>query len=101
MTDNNEYKGRKIGWVPIFGVFDIGDDPVLFQGNRVPPPIEQQASSSKEVKDVPSVGLVFSNRMISDGKISAKVEFKDVNPETICEIAIAYDTNANHLVTAG
>jgi len=104
MANEKEDIGIRIGWVPLFGEFEIGEDTLLFRGKRIPPPpppVEQPAGASTEAKDVPSFGLILSSLMIADGKISAEIEFKQVTPDTICEIAVAYDLNASHIVTAG
>ena len=87
------------GWIPIFGEFETTDDGVLYRGKRVPAP--EQPGGAPPQGDRPGVGLVLSSQTIADGKISAEIEFKQVTPDSICEIAIAYDSNASHMVTAG
>jgi hypothetical protein len=87
------------GWIAISGEFDAENDVILYRGKRVPAP-EQQGGAPPQ-GDRAGIGLILSSQAITDGQISAEVEFAKVTPDSICEIAIAYDSNATHIVTAG
>src|SRR5437868_6177274 len=92
----------KTEWVPLFGEFDSTDanGEVVFRGRRVPAP-EQVGGTGVAPSDQASIGLALCNETIADCTIAAEMEFSDVTPETICELAVSYDANADHLVTAG
>ena len=87
------------GWISIFGEFDTSSGGVGYRGKRAPAPEPQDGVPTQG--DRPGVGLVLSSQTIADGKISAEIVFKQVTPDSICELAIAYDSNASHMVTAG
>jgi hypothetical protein len=44
---------------------------------------------------------LMSSLKLTDGDITATVEFADIGPDTFCELAVAYDTNADHIACAG
>src|SRR5262249_1966259 len=88
------------GWVALFGEFEASPEQVRFIGKRVPVG-RQPGAPEPEEKDRPGVGLVLSSMSLADGVLSAEVEFENITPDSICELAIAYDSNATHIVTAG
>jgi hypothetical protein len=83
----------------MLGEFDTSTADIRFRGKRVP--VLGNATSKSEQKDQASVGLLLSSRALADGRVSAQVEFAKVTEETICEVVVAYDPNASHLVSAG
>lgn len=89
-----------VGWIPLLGEFDVVEGEVRFHGKRAPT-VEQPGGPETDQKDQPAIGLALSNLALADGKVSAEVEFAQVTAESICELAIAYDANGRHLVTAG
>jgi hypothetical protein len=100
MASGKEDNSKDYGWVPYFGEFEVEKETILFRGKRIV--IDEQAGSiPSEEKDKPAVGLILSSHTLADGRISADVKYLDVTPDTICEIAVAYDSNADHTVTAG
>ena len=88
-----------IGWIPLFGEFETKDSEILFRGKRVPG--AEQPAGAPPSGDRAGLGLILTNQTIADGRISAEVEFKQVTTETLCEIAVSYDSNGTHLVTGG
>lgn len=90
---------NQIKWVSILGEFDIKKEQICYKGKLVPITLQEQ--SIEETKDRPSPGLLLNNMTLADGIIYADVEFEKVTPDTACEVAVSYDPNALHLVTAG
>jgi len=89
-----------IGWVPLFGEFETTPEQIRFVGKRIPVP-PQPASPESLGADRAAIGLVLSSIALADGRLSAEVEFDRVTPDSICEIAVAYDSNGKHIVAAG
>ena len=87
-------------WVPVLGQFDANDTGVIFHGKCIPV-VGQPPGIPPDQKDQPAFGLILSNRALADGVLSADVEFSNVTTGSVCEFAIAYDANAQHIVTAG
>lgn len=87
-------------WVPVFGDFVVEDGTITFRGKPLPPP-EQSSAAEPPGTSRSTIGLILSSMTIADGIVQADVKFESVTPESICEIAIAYDANASQIVTAG
>lgn len=98
MTALNENGREPVKWVPLLGEFDSSDHSLVYRGKTVP---TEPSGPSAEQTTQPGAGLALSNLTLADGIVSADVQFNEVTPDTICEIAVAYDTNATHIVTAG
>ena len=93
---------KPIGWVPIFGQFTTAPPEIRFHGRLLPPrQADTQSRPNAEPTQIASLGLLISNQALADGDVSATVEFATVTEQTYCELAVAYDINANHVVTAG
>lgn len=99
MTMTMDPRGS-IGWVPLFGEFDASPQQICFMGKRIPV-VRQPGAPEPEEKDRPGIGLILSSTSLADGTLRAEVEFEQVTSDSICELAIAYDSNAKHIVTAG
>jgi hypothetical protein len=55
-----------------------------------------------EPKAEPAFGLLIGSATVTDGTLSAEVEFEGaITPATACELAVACDPNALHVVSAG
>lgn len=91
---------RPLRWVPLFGEFEITEQEVRFKGRLVSVPVTVD-SPGAETEEKPMFGLLLSNRTLADGDVAADVQFEDVGPDTACELAVAYDANAGHIVNAG
>jgi hypothetical protein len=101
MSKQPEHASTKnLGWVPMLGEFDILDDHLEFKGKLVAT-VDNSAQAEGPSEQRPGVGLALSSVTLSDGLVSADVEFDAITPDTICELAVAYDSNATHIVTAG
>jgi hypothetical protein len=90
---------KPTNWVPILGEFESNASEIRFRGKRVP--IADGDPSTTEQKGQASFGLILSSHALADGAVSAEVELSSVTDETVCELVVAYDPNASHLVTAG
>lgn len=91
----------RVGWVPIFGEFDISQDKVIsFKGKRIILPAPGKPPGAED-KEQPSLGLLLSSQSISDGKLTAKVLFENVTQDSFCELVVSYNQNPLHLITAG
>jgi len=96
--DNKE----NIGWVPIFGDFEIKEGAIRFRGKHILASTSDEPPSAEgKEKGQAMVGFLLSSLTLADGDLSAEVEFENVTSETICELAVSYDLNARHIVTAG
>jgi hypothetical protein len=84
----------------LFGEFEITEQEVRFKGHLVSVPVTAD-SPGAEPEEKPMFGLLLSNRTLADGDVAADVQFEDVGPDTACELAVAYDANAGHIVNAG
>jgi hypothetical protein len=84
----------------MYGHFDSEDGEVTFRG-KIVEPTEGGDKASDESQPKASFGIVLSDIAISDGSISADVEFASITDDSICELAVAYDVNARHFLTAG
>lgn len=93
-------RAAQIGWVPIYGEFDVSDASIVFKGKRLNLPLRTE-SQETEVRDTASLGLLLSSSSMTDGDLHGEIEFDSVTPETACEFAVSYSTNPQHLVTAG
>jgi hypothetical protein len=91
---------KQLGWVPIYGEFDLSGDTIVFNGKRITVPARAEPAESETVERA-SLGLLLSSSSIVDGELSAEVEFDSLTPESACEIAVSYSNNPQHLVTAG
>jgi hypothetical protein len=89
-----------VGWVPLFGEFDVAEKETRFKGKNVRSPAADGVVSAEAVEQA-SLGLLISSLTLADGDVTAEVEFDEVSEKTICELAVAYDPNANHVATAG
>ena len=89
-----------IGWVPLVGEFNTAETDIEFVGKRIPVG-DQPGQPVAEERDRPSFGLVLSSLSLADGTLRAEVEFERMTPDSLCELAIAYDANGQHFVTAG
>ncbi len=89
-----------VSWVPLLSEFDVVQAEVLFRGKRLPPP-EQPGRMETDQREQPAFGLALSSLALADGKLSADIEFENVTEDSVCELAIVYDANARHFVTAG
>ena len=97
-------KGNKedIGWVPIFGDFEIKEGTIRFKGKHIPASTSDEPLSAEgKEKGQAMFGFLLSSLTLADGDLSAEVEFENVTSETICELAVSYDPNTGHVVTAG
>jgi hypothetical protein len=74
------------------GKFEIGADEIVFEGGVV-----------KEDPNQPvyKAGVLVSDRTMVNGRISAKVTFQTINPNTVCELIVGYDTKSQSHVSAG
>jgi len=93
--------GMPMAWVPRLGDFDVTEEEIRFKGRRLMLPPPEGSPEGAESKEQASVGLILCNRTLADGFITAEVEFEQITDKTVCELAVAYDPNAAHLVTAG
>jgi len=98
--DTKEVNMTLVGWVPLLGEFNVVEGEVRFHGKRIPL-IEPPGGLETGRKDQPAVGILLSSWALADGKVSAEVEFDQVTVDSMCEVAIAYDSNGGHFVTAG
>ena len=87
-------------WVPAIGEFETDGGSVVFHGKRVPR-TDQAARTDSDPKDQAGIGLALCNIALADGVVTADVIFRAMTPESVCEVAIAYDANAYHIVAAG
>lgn len=53
------------------------------------------------LRERPTAGLALSDVALADGVLTAEVEFERVTADTACELALSYDPNAGHILTAG
>lgn len=88
------------GWVPVLGEFEFSPDRVVYVG-RWFTPLQAERQSSPDPAPQAAIGVAMSSVAMADGSVQAEVEFETVIDASICELAIAYDVNARHLVTAG
>lgn len=95
MVDN---EGAQLRWVPTLGTFTTSDQSVVFLGKLVP---IASTTADEQTTLRPSAGLALSSATISDGTMSADVTFEEMTKDSVCELTVAYDANAQHLVTAG
>ena len=58
------------------------------------PPSSESAAQS-------AFGIALSDISMADGVLRAEVEFESVDESSVCELALAYDANARHLIAAG
>ena len=93
--------GMPMPWVPRLGDFDVTEEEIRFKGRRLMLPPPEGSPEGAESKEQASVGLILCNRTLADGFITAEVEFEQITDKTVCELAVAYDPNAAHPVTAG
>jgi hypothetical protein len=93
---------KKVGWIPLYGDFDVDDEQVTirFKG-RLAPFTAPGAPPGTEPTLSPQVGVLLSSQTLTDGDLSADIEFDQIVPESTCELTVAYDVDANHLVSAG
>jgi hypothetical protein len=96
----DDTQDKSIRWVPIFGEFGTSPDELRFRG-RLVPATSAESQPNAEPAQLPSVGLLMSSLTLADGDVSATVAFSNVTDRTYCELAVAYDVNASHLVSAG
>lgn len=89
-----------VGWIPRVGDFEVAADAIRFRGTVPQAPPDDQPKPKREEPRT-AFGLLISNRSIADGTVSATVEFDEVTDESICELVVAYDANARHIVTTG
>src|SRR5687768_11312392 len=102
---SNQHQSTRLttpsGWVPIFGEFETTAQEIRFKGQMVPIPPTNVATGDAQEQRQPMFGLLLGNETLADGDITAEVEFDEVTPKTLCELAVTYDPNADHLVAAG
>ena len=91
-------RATQLGWVPIYGEFDLSGGSIIFRGKRIGLPAHAEAPEA-EVTEQVSLGLLLSSSSITDGRLSAEIEFETVKPETACEFAVSYNTNPQHFVS--
>lgn len=90
----------KATWVPLYGEFVASDEELVYIGKRVP--VAPTAENPNPVpSDQTAIGLALSNQTIGDGEVTAEIEFEHTTNESLCQIAVAYNPNASHLVVAG
>jgi hypothetical protein len=89
-----------ICWIPIFGQFDTTPAEIRFHG-RLLPASQADAQPNAEPIQLASIGLLMSSLTLADGDVSATIELSNVTERTYCELAVAYDINASHVVSAG
>lgn len=89
-----------VRWVPSLGEFEISESEMLFRGKMVPTTSDTTPAEG-EPEQRAGVGLALSNLSLADGFAEADVRFEEITPDSICELAVAYDSNAKHVVTAG
>jgi hypothetical protein len=88
------------GWVPLFGEFDVSPERILFKGRKI---MAAPAGSppGAEPMERPAIGVLASSHILSDGDMSAEIAFDEVTDDSVCELAVIYDPNATHIVSAG
>jgi hypothetical protein len=100
MTSPGVPEPRKpIKWVPLAGEFVPADRDILFRGRPIVDSEPPGAAGEKKVR--PGWGMALSDRTLADGMVSADVRFREVTTDTTCEIIVAYDPNAEHILAAG
>jgi len=92
---------KQPGWVSLFGEFEVlSPDRIVFHGKKiVSVPIGSLPGA--EATERASIGLLVSSNILGDGDMSAEVEFEEITDDSVCELAVIYDPNASHIVTAG
>jgi hypothetical protein len=92
-----------IRWVPLTGDFDIRDSStIMFKGREVHvQPEAPQGGPPTEPEARALIGLLASNRLITDGALRARVSFSAVTPNSVFEFALFRDRDRNHMVLAG
>jgi hypothetical protein len=90
---------KKVGWVPLRGDFETEPN-LVFRGRKIlaVPPNSPPGTDKVEQADF---GILLSSLTLADGDVAVDVELEQATDETICEIAVAYDADARHLVCAG
>jgi hypothetical protein len=87
-------------WMPLFGEFTIRDEIIKFKGRQLfptqPPPDPQQG---QEVFG--AVGILLTNRTMTNGRLSAEVIFEQVTPRSVCDLILGYDLDTKSQVSAG
>lgn len=89
---------KALTWIPVLGDFEFKGDHIKYLGKWLP---TSQPSDTPDPLPNAAFGLAMSDVALSDGVIEAEIEFETVNSATMCELAVAYDTNARHLLSAG
>jgi hypothetical protein len=93
-----ENERAQLRWVPTLGEFAAAGQEVVFQGKLVP---IRTTTPDEQTTLAPGAGIVLCSATISDGTLSADVTFAEMTKDSVCELAVAYDANAQHLVAAG
>jgi hypothetical protein len=92
-------------WVPLLGDFEIASRALTFKGCEIllpptpapgGPPVEGQQPVPRAL-----IGIVASDRFMSDGVLRAQVRFAAVTANTVCELVLFKDRDRRHFVAAG
>lgn len=93
---------KQLRWVPLFGEMEVKADSLRFLGKLA------EAASAAPAPDAtspqvttPSVGLALCDHHLTDGTISATVEFEEIGPATGCELVVDYDVDTKGFLSAG
>lgn len=89
-----------IGWVPLRGNFDAEGDQVVFRGTDVPEDSVADSLGTQQAQNL-TFGMALSSESLADGDVSAEVELDEVTDDSVCEILLAYDPGARHMIAAG
>ncbi len=82
-------------WMPIMGKYEISDDAVSFQGAELPliPGAQREVTGS-------AVGIIATDQLMIDGRVSATVEFEEVQFSG-CQLVLGRDPKSGGMIVAG
>lgn len=78
-------------WAPILGIYEEVDNGIQFKGSVV----------TANEQSGPAVGNFICDQAFGGGKISADIEFTDVETLPACELILWYDPSTKYFVSAG
>lgn len=108
---------NNLNWIPLAGDFAIQPDQIRFNGGEFPatpqpaqdqpPPGPKAGTASPETSPpapstVPMIGLLASNRYLTDGVVRARVRFAQIGMNrTTFEFCLFRDRDRRHFVSVG
>jgi hypothetical protein len=84
--------------IPAWGDFESKGEMVTFEGRMVDP-----VAGARPTMQVPSplVGLALTDKFITDGVITAEIEFEALEEMPVAEIVIGFDHNTKYMNVVG